>query len=75
MSNRHYGIYGGQYVAETLMPTLFELESVYQREIQSPSFKEELEELLKNYVGRQTPLYYAKRLTDHCRGAQIYLKR
>lgn len=75
MSNSHYGIYGGQYVAETLMPTLFELESVYQREIQSPSFKEELEELLKNYVGRQTPLYYAKRLTHHCGGARIYLKR
>ena len=73
--NTHYGIYGGQYIAETLMPTLKELERQYFLAKEDPSFQAELDDLLKHYIGRESPLYFAKRLTEHCGGAQIYLKR
>lgn len=71
----HYGIYGGQYVAETLMSALIELEREYFRAKKDPKFQAELADILKNYVGRESPLYFAKRLTAHCGGARIFLKR
>ena len=73
--NTHYGIYGGQYVAETLMPALAELEQAYLTAKQNPEFQKEYQMLLKNYVGRESPLYFAKRLSQHLGGASIYLKR
>ena len=73
--NTHYGIYGGQYIAETLMPTLKELERQYFLTKEDPAFQAEFADLLKHYVGRESPLYFAKRLTEYCGGAQIYLKR
>ncbi len=73
--NTHYGIYGGQYVAETLMGALQELEREYFAALKDPAFHQELQDLLKNYVGRESPLYHAKRLSQACGGAQIYLKR
>ena len=73
--NTHYGIYGGQYIAETLMPTLKELERQYFLAKEDPAFQAEFADLLKHYVGRESPLYFAKRLTEYCGGAQIYLKR
>ncbi len=71
----HYGIYGGAYVAETLTGALRELEDAYFKAMQDPAFHAELQDLMVNYVGRESPLYYAKRLTEHCGGAKIYLKR
>ena len=73
--NTHYGIYGGQYVAETLMPILHELEKEYLAARNDPAFQEEFQSLLKNYVGRESALYYARRLSEHLGGARIYLKR
>ncbi|MEA4862040.1 MAG: tryptophan synthase subunit beta [Victivallaceae bacterium] len=73
--NPHYGIYGGQYVAETLMPTLLELEKAYIEAQADPAFHAELEYLLHDYVGRESPLYYARRLSEYAGGAKIYLKR
>ena len=71
----HYGIYGGQYVAETLMAPLKELELAYESAKADPSFAKELADILRDYVGRESPLTYAKRLSDHLGGARIYLKR
>ena len=71
----HYGPYGGQYIAETLMPALLELETEYLRAKADPVFQAELHQLLRDYVGRESPLYLARRLTAHGGGAQIYLKR
>ena len=71
----HYGIYGGQYVAETLMPALIELEEAFDQAWADPAFHAEYQAILKDYVGRPSPLYLAQRLTDHCGGAKIYLKR
>jgi tryptophan synthase beta chain len=71
----HFGIYGGRYVSETLMPALIELERAYQEAKEDPSFKEELGYYLKEYVGRPTPLYFAERMTRELGGARIYLKR
>ena len=73
--NTHYGIYGGQYVAETLTGALRELETAYFEAKKDAGFQAELDDLLRNYVGRESPLYFAKRLTEHCGGADIYLKR
>ena len=70
-----YGKFGGQFVPETLMTAVIELDKAYREAKEDPSFQVELDDLLKNYVGRETPLYHAKRLTDHIGGAQIYLKR
>ncbi len=69
----HFGIFGGRYVSETLMPALKELEEVY-RQIDS-SFHQQFDYYAKNYVGRPTPLYFAERLTQKLGGAKIYLKR
>ena len=71
----HYGIYGGQYVAETLMPALHELTAVFAASRQDAGFLAEFRGLLRDYVGRESPLYFARRLTAHCGGARIYLKR
>ncbi|HKZ71940.1 MAG TPA: tryptophan synthase subunit beta [Nitrospirota bacterium] len=71
----HFGIYGGKFVPETLMPALTELEEVYSKAKADPAFKEELEYYLTKYVGRPTPLYFAGRLTKRLKGARIYLKR
>ena len=71
----HFGPYGGQFVPETLMRPLEELTAAYEEAQSDPQFEKELEELLANYVGRPTPLMFARRLTDHLRGARIYLKR
>jgi tryptophan synthase beta chain len=81
-SSGHFGSFGGRYVAETLMPLILELEKVYKEAKQDPTFEAEFEELLRSYVGRPNPLYYAGRLTEALRedaptgkGAKIYLKR
>ena len=71
----HYGIYGGQYVAETLMAPLKELEAAYESAKADPSFRREFEEILREYVGRESPITVAKRLTEHLGGAKIVLKR
>ena len=70
-----FGAYGGQYVPETLMPAILELEDVYARIRRDQSFQKEFQEYLKHYVGRPTPLYFAKQLTKTLGGAKIYLKR
>lgn len=71
----HFGIFGGRYVAETLMPALIELEEAYKASRKDKRFREELAHYLTEYAGRETPLYYAKRLTEELSGARIYLKR
>ena len=71
----HFGQFGGRYVAETLMPALLELEQAYKEAMADPTFQEEFDYYLKHYVGRPSPLYFAERLTRHCGGARIYLKR
>ncbi len=73
--SKHYGIYGGQYVPETLIPTLAEIDSAYRQAIQDPAFWAEYDALMKDYVGRESPLYHARRLSEALGGAQIYLKR
>jgi len=70
-----FGIYGGQFVPETLMTPLIELEKAYNEAKNDPTFQKELNYYLKQYVGRETPLYYAERLTKQIGGAKIYLKR
>jgi tryptophan synthase beta chain len=71
----HFGIYGGRYVAETLMPLVLDLEHAYLQAKDDAAFKAEMAHFLKHYVGRPSPLYFAERLTQHLRGAKIYLKR
>ena len=71
----HYGIYGGQYVAETLMKPLAELEKAYTEAKNDPAFKRELADLLHDYVGRESPITHCRRLSEHLGGAQILLKR
>ena len=71
----HFGPYGGRYVAETLMPALTELERGYSQVRREAGFKRELAYYLKEYVGRETPLYFAERLTRSLGGATVYLKR
>ena len=70
-----FGEYGGQYVPEVLKPPLKELEKAYKEYRDDPEFREELDYYLKNYAGRETPLYFAKNLTEKIGGAKIYLKR
>ena len=70
-----FGKYGGQYVPETLMPALAELEAAFETARQDEAFQREFQELLRKFVGRPTPLYFAKRLSEHCGGAKIYFKR
>ncbi|MBS0273004.1 MAG: tryptophan synthase subunit beta [Proteobacteria bacterium] len=74
-ANGHFGAYGGRFVAETLMPLVLDLEKAYEDAKNDPKFHAELNGLLKDYVGRPNPLYYAERLTQHLGGAKIYLKR
>ena len=71
----HYGIYGGQYVAETLMAPLKELESAYEAAKNDPAFTREFNEIRRDYGGRESPLTHAKRLSEHLGGARIVLKR
>lgn len=70
-----FGEYGGRFVPETLMTAVLELEQTYRTAKEDTEFQAEFEELLVQYVGRENPLYFAKRLTDYCGGAKIYLKR
>ena len=72
---KKFGEFGGQFVPETLMPALIELEQAYLNAKDNPEFQAELQDLLKNYVGRPTPLTFARRLTEKLGGAKIYLKR
>jgi tryptophan synthase beta chain len=71
----HFGIYGGRFVAETLMPIILELEKAYAEAKNDPRFRTDMDGYLKNYVGRPSPLYFAERLTEHLGGGKIYLKR
>jgi len=71
----HFGIYGGRFVAETLMPLILELEQAYAQARKDPQFAAEMTGYLNNYVGRPSPLYFAERLTQHLGGAKIYFKR
>jgi tryptophan synthase beta chain len=70
-----FGIYGGRFVAETLMPLILDLERAYEDAKNDPSFQAELDSFLEHYVGRPSPLYFAERLTEHLGGAKIYFKR
>src|SRR3954468_15054152 len=74
-ANGHFGAYGGRFVAETLMPLVLALEKAYEAAKKDPAFQAELSGLLTHYVGRESPLYFAERLTEHFGGAKIYLKR
>ncbi|HTZ02140.1 MAG TPA: tryptophan synthase subunit beta [Xanthobacteraceae bacterium] len=71
----HFGIYGGRFVAETLMPLILDLEKAYGEAKADPAFQKEMDGYLASYVGRPSPLYFAERLTAHCGGAKIYFKR
>jgi tryptophan synthase beta chain len=71
----HFGIYGGKFAPETLMPALAELEAAYVAAKKDKEFQGELDYYFKEFIGRPTPLYFARRLTEHLGGAKIYLKR
>jgi tryptophan synthase beta chain len=70
-----FGMYGGRFVAETLMPNVLALEAAYEAAKRDPGFRTELDGWLKDYVGRPSPLYFAERLTEHLHGCRIYFKR
>ena len=77
-----FGIFGGRFVAETLMPLILELEAAYEAAKQDPTFQAEMVSYGTHYIGRPSPLYYAERLTEHLRakapggqGAKVYFKR
>ena len=67
----HFGIFGGRFVAETLMPLILDLEKAYTEAKADPAFQTEMNGYLKHYVGRPSPLYFAERLTEHLGGAKI----
>jgi tryptophan synthase beta chain len=71
----HFGHYGGRYVAETLMPLILEVEKAYNATKADPEFQKELDYHFNYYIGRPSPLYFASRLTEYCKGAKIYFKR
>ena len=71
----HFGIFGGRYVAETLMPLLLDVEKAYEEAKVDPAFQKEFSNLLEHYVGRPSPLYFASRITEKCGGARVYFKR
>jgi len=71
----HFGAYGGRFVAETLMPLILSLQQAYEAAKNDPAFQAELSDLLEHYAGRESPLYFAERLTQHLKGAKVYLKR
>ena len=75
MTEGRFGIHGGQYIPETLMNAVIELDNAYKRYLKDEEFVQELEELLKNYAGRPSLLYYAEKMTKDLGGAKIYLKR
>ena len=70
-----FGIHGGRFVAETLMPLILDVENSYEKAIKDQSFIDELDKYRRDYIGRPSPLYFAERLTEHFGGAKIYLKR
>ena len=70
-----FGIHGGRFVAETLMPLVLDLEQAYEQARRDPAFQQEMQSFLKHYVGRPSPLYFAERMTEHLGGAKIYFKR
>ncbi|MBI4653401.1 MAG: tryptophan synthase subunit beta [Nitrospirae bacterium] len=74
-SKGHFNEYGGRFVPETLMPALIELEQAYKKYKKDKEFLAELNSLQKDYIGRPTSLYFARRLTEHLKGAKVYLKR
>ena len=71
----HFGIFGGRFVAETLMPLVLDLEQAYRQAQGDPEFQREFDYYAKHYIGRPSPLYFAQRLTEHLGGAKIYFKR
>jgi tryptophan synthase beta chain len=71
----HFGMFGGRFVAETLMPLILELERAYARAKSDPAFQAEMNGYLEHYVGRPSPLYFAERMSEHLGGAKIYFKR
>lgn len=71
----HFGMFGGRFVAETLMPLILEVEKAYNAAKADPSFQQELDYYMEHYAGRPSPLYFAKRLTEHLGGAKVYFKR
>ena len=75
MTKGRFGIHGGQYIPETLMNAVLELEKAYDFYKNDPEFNQELTALLNDYAGRPSRLYYAKRMTENLGGAKIYLKR
>ena len=74
IKDRHFGNYGGRYVPEMIIPALDELEGAYKKHRDSKNFQDEISELLQNYAGRPTPLYFAENLTKRLGGCKIYLK-
>jgi tryptophan synthase beta chain len=73
--NGHFGIFGGRYVAETLMPLILDVEAAYTAAKLDPEFQREFEYYQKHFIGRPSPLYFAERLTEHFGGAKLYFKR
>ncbi len=71
----HFGMFGGRYVAETLMPLILDLEQAWKDAKDDPSFQAEIDHWAKHYIGRPSPLYFAERLTEHLGGAKVYFKR
>ena len=74
-SDGNFGLFGGRYVAETLMPLIIELEKAYSDALSDQDFKNEINQFSRDYIGRESPLYFAERLTNYLGGAKIYLKR
>lgn len=75
MNKGHFGIYGGAYIPETLMNAVLDLEKAYEFYKNDGDFQKELDDLLRNYANRPSPLYFARRMTENLKGAKIYLKR
>src|SRR4051794_21480631 len=71
----HFGLFGGRFVAETLMPLILALEKAYADAKVDPAFAQEMGGYLTHYIGRPSPLYFAERMTEHLGGAKIYFKR
>ena len=74
-SDGNFGLFGGRYVAETLMPLIIELEKAYSKALNDQDFRDEINQFSKDYIGRESPLYFAERLTNYIEGAKIYFKR
>ena len=74
-SDGNFGLFGGRYVAETLMPLIIELEKAYSDALSDQGFRNEIKQFSKDYIGRESPLYFAERLTNYLEGAKIYFKR